>query len=679
MRTAALASAVLLLLVGAAPAQARERGEDELRRDMEFAREQVYPALVNISVVARDYRGGRSHRFPAAGSGVIVSPAGHVITNFHVAGAATRIVCRLPSQEAIEAEVVAHDPLTDISILRLKLETRKDRNRPLPFARIGDSDELTTGDYVLAMGNPLTLSSSMTLGVVSNPKRVFSSFTGGEMEELDLGEGQLTGLFTRWIQHDALILPGNSGGPLVNMAGEVVGINELGGSGVGFAIPSNLVSWVLNQALSYGEVRRGWLGIELAHTEKLPGPGGALIAFVQPGGPAEKAGLQAGDLLLALDGKPTEGRFLEQIPVLYARLARLAPGSRVRVAYVRGDEPAETWLEVGTMEKYLADEVEDPALGLTVRDVTGPMALLRRYPDEKGVLITGVRPGFPAEGARPRVRPGDVIREIAGNEVEDYAAYRKIVGEIEGQEKLPIRVRRKGEDVLTVLDVSEKKAPKGGGELPKPWIGIRTQVLTPDVAEALRYGKARGFRVTQVYPQTEAAKASLRVGDVITALDGTPLKAYRPQDAELLRRRLERLTIGQTIALTVLREGKETSLDVVLEETPQTAAEVKSAKDDLLEFEVRDVTFKDRVEKQWPPDQAGVVVTEVTSGGWANLAGLRSGDLLLRINGHDVADVAAFERETRRTTEEHVSPIVFFVRRGYRTRFLFPEPHDSKD
>ena len=158
MSKRALLPVLLVLVVLAAPTTARDRGDDDLRRDMEFAKEQVYPALVNISVVSKGFVGGRSRRFPAAGSGVIVSPAGHVVTNYHVAGDATRIVCRLPSKESIEAEVVAHDPMTDLTVLRLKLETRKNRNRAIPFARIGNSDELRTGDYVLAMGNPLTLS-----------------------------------------------------------------------------------------------------------------------------------------------------------------------------------------------------------------------------------------------------------------------------------------------------------------------------------------------------------------------------------------------------------------------------------------------------------------------------------------------------------------------------------------
>jgi len=206
--------------------------------------------------VARQFAGGRSQRGAGAGSGVIVSPAGHVLTNFHVAGHTTRITCRLPTCEAIDADVLEHDPLTDLSVLKLRLKARKDATRPLPFATLGSSSALRVGDYVLAMGNPMALSSTLTLGVVANTSRVFTNFQGTAIEELDLGSGEVTGLFTRWIQHDALILPGNSGGPLVNLRGEVVGINELGGSGMGFAIPSDLASKVLNQVLTSHHVDR---------------------------------------------------------------------------------------------------------------------------------------------------------------------------------------------------------------------------------------------------------------------------------------------------------------------------------------------------------------------------------------------------------------------------------------
>jgi serine protease Do len=263
-----------------APAVAQIAAGDLLRRDIDFARSKVYPTLVNIAVVVQSYSGGRARRFPAAGSGVVVSAAGHVLTNFHVAGHTTRITCTLPSGERIDADIVAHDPLTDLSVLKLRLAERSNPTRPVSFSTLGDSDALEVGEYVLAMGNPLTLSSSLTLGVVSNTKRVFTDFTGTEMTELDLGAGERTGIFTRWIQHDALILPGNSGGPLVNLRGEVVGINELGGAGVGFAIPSNLAARVLNQVLTFGEVRRGWLGVTVLPVEKLGRQRGAR----RPGG-----------------------------------------------------------------------------------------------------------------------------------------------------------------------------------------------------------------------------------------------------------------------------------------------------------------------------------------------------------------------------------------------------------
>ncbi|MCU0726675.1 MAG: PDZ domain-containing protein [Planctomycetes bacterium] len=670
----AVAAAVLLCLALAPVASGRERGEDELRRDMEFARQQVYPALVNISVLVKGYGGGRSQRVPAAGSGVIVSPAGHVITNYHVAGDAARIVCRLPSREAVEATVVAHDPLTDISILKLKLETRKDRNIPIPFARIGDSDELTTGDYVLAMGNPLALSSSMTLGIVSNPQRVFSSFTGAEMDELDLGEGQLTGTFTRWIQHDALILPGNSGGPLVNLKGEVVGINELGGNGVGFAIPSNLVSHVLNQALTHGDVVRGWFGITLYPVEKMDREHGVLVADVQRGGPAALAGIEPGDVILALDGKAADAVYFEEIPVLYKRLADYTPGAKALVSLLRGAEPKQVTVEVARMEPYLADERELKELGLTARDITGPMALLRRYPSPDGVLVTGVRPGLPAEAAKPGLGSGDVLLAFDGEPVKDFEGLRTAVAKAGKKEGILVQFRRKDERMVTVLDTSVKPKPKAGGELPKAWLGIRTQVLTAEVAKGLGLGSTKGFRITQVFPGTEAEKAGLAVGDVITGLNGEPLRAYRPQDAEILRRKVESLVIGEKARFTLLREGGEQEIEVVLEETPQTAAEVKTAADEVLEYKVRGITFGDRVENRWPQDQKGVVVTEVTMGGWAFLAGLSTGDLVTKIDGAEIADIPAFEAAAKRIAETKPKVVTIFVTRGYRTAFVFVRP-----
>jgi len=670
--------AFLLVALLASPLALTARAEESspVKADdrVAFARDQVYPALVNIRVVSKSFSGGRVERFPSAGSGVIVSPAGHVLTNYHVAGESAHLVCVLPTQEAIEAEVVAHDPLTDLSVLRLKLELRKDKNIIIPYARIGDSDQLAVGEQVLAMGNPLTLSSSMTLGIVGNPSRVFTSFTGSDMDDMDLGEGQLTGLFTRWIQHDALILPGNSGGPLVNLRGEVIGINELGGAGVGFAIPSNLARHVLNQALTHGEVRRGWFGITLYPVEKMGRRDGALVSAVQPGGPVEKAGIQPGDLILSVDERPLTALHFEDVPTLYKRLADFPSGSKARVRYLRAGESKEAVVEVARMERFLGDEHELRSLGLSVREITGPMALLRRWPNQHGVLVTGVRPGFPADDAKPGLSGGDVILELDGKPITDLASFKAIADGLGKKAGIRVRMRRNNDDLVTVLDTSKKPPESLGAELPKAWLGVATQVVTPDVAAALGAKDLRGFRITQVYPGTEAAKAELKIGDVLTALNGQDLKASRIQDAEVLKRRIENMGVGEKAEFQIVRDAKPTTVAVVLEETPNTVAEAKTAKDDDLELKVRAIVFFVRVENRWPLDQKGVVVTDVTRGGWASLAGLQGGDLILKIQEEPVDDVPAFEARTKKLKEQKPETVSIFVRRGYRTHYVFVQP-----
>jgi len=318
---------LLLLVAGAAAAASPPATVSRVR-------DEVYPALVNITVVYQRFSQGRAERYPGAGSGVIVTPQGHVLTNFHVAGNTTRIDCTLTDGRVVSAAVVAHDPLTDISVL--KLAGRE--GETFPHAELGESEGLRVGDTVFAMGNPLALSSSMTEGIVSNPARVFTDFTGSEIEQLDIAEGEPSGLFTRWIQHDALILPGNSGGPLVDVEGRVVGINELGGEGFGFAIPSAIAKDVLEQVLANGKARRGTLGFSVLPVAKIGRDSGALVASVLPGSPAEKAGVLPGDVLLSLAGEPVTVRFLEQVPLLYQRVARLPVDSPVELVLERGGE-----------------------------------------------------------------------------------------------------------------------------------------------------------------------------------------------------------------------------------------------------------------------------------------------------------------------------------------------------
>ena len=603
-----------------------------------------------------------------------MTPEGHVLTNFHVAGHTTRIDCTLTDGRVLPAVVVAHDPLTDLSVLRLVAAGVAPEGERFAHARFGDSAALRVGDTVFAMGNPLALSSSMTQGIVSNPARVFTDFTGNEIEELDLDEGEPSGLFTRWIQHDALILPGNSGGPLVDATGAVVGINELGGQGFGFAIPSAIARDVLAQVLEHGEVRRGTLGFTVLPVGRIGRQDGALVTSVLPGSPAERAGLLPGDVLTAIDGEPVTVRFVEQVPMLYQRIAALAESTRVVLAVERGGESRTLPAVVEKLGPFRGEEAELRAHGLTVQAVTPALAAARQLPATTGVMVTGVRPGGPGDGARPRLEEGDLIASVDGEVVTTLAGLRDRLAAWPAERPVPVGVWRGGEQIASVLPPARSADARWGGELPKAWLGVRTQVLTPQLAASLGAAELRGFRITQVMPGTAAAAAGLLAGDVLTAVDGEPLEPSSPQDGDDLRRLLEELTVGDTAKLEVWRDGAPRVLDIPLDARPPQPDEVARAEQETLEFSVRELTLEDRARKRWGLELRGVLVAEAARGGWAQMAGLRLEDLLIAVNDRPVPTVAEFERVMRELAVERPAVVRLFVRRGARTHFVIVEP-----
>ena len=232
-----------------------EATNSALHEAIETAVARVKPSLVRIQVVATQYYQGREVKYEASGSGVIITKQGHVITNHHVAGHATRIVCILPSNEEVEAELVGTDALADIAVLKIKSDGKREFT-PVEF---GDSSRVQVGDSVLAMGSPLAMSQSVTLGIVSNTKMVMPEAFSTSRFTLD---GEDVGSLVRWIGHDADIFPGNSGGPLVNLKGQVIGINEIS-YGLSGAIPGNLAQNVARQLIEKGSVSRSWLGVEI--------------------------------------------------------------------------------------------------------------------------------------------------------------------------------------------------------------------------------------------------------------------------------------------------------------------------------------------------------------------------------------------------------------------------------
>lgn len=670
-----LAALLLPLALGLLAPAGHAGEEDRLREAVAFARDKIYPSLVNISVVSRQFVQGREERGLGAGSGVIVSPAGHVVTNWHVAGEATRATCKLPSGEVIDADVVVADPLTDLCVLKLRMEQRPDPTQPLPFAPFGDSAQLRVGDHVMALGNPLSLSSSITLGIVSNTSRVFTNFTGSSIQSFDFGGGNLTGLFNHWIQHDALILPGNSGGPLCNLKGEVVGINTRGGGGMGFAVPANTVKKVLNQALTFREVRRGWIGVSLDPVAPLGRRKGALIASVLPGSPAEKAGLAPGDILTRVEGVDLDVETLEHVPGALSRIADLPAGRPARFAYERGGDLSVVEVMVAPMERFVGEERAIAEWGVSVMDITGLMAVTQGLEHDQGVVVRTIRPGSPPDAAKPALEGGDVVLAVGGEPVEDLAGFVGLVKRHAGQSDLAVRFRRGKHDLVTVLDLSEKPRRRGSAELSKAWLGVRTQVLTPEVAKAIGLEGRKGYRVSWVLPGTEAEKAGLRVGDVIVALNGEALEAYRPQDARMLMLKVEDLDIGADARLTLLRDGKEVEVKVPLQETPETAAEVDTAEDAVLEYKVRELGFVDRVERDLAPDFRGLLVAEVKNGSWAQVADLRVGDVILTIQGEPVRTLKEFKEMSKRLAEERPERVQVFVRRSRAlTAFVFMKP-----
>lgn len=437
LRLAPLPLLALLLLPPAAGA------EDPLEARVLAAKDKVFPALVHIVNVEEGFALGRRQKSVSTGSGFLVDGKGHIVTNYHVAGEGKLLVVTLASKKEVEAKLVAGDPYTDLAVLKVDPVEAFAGSEPV-FATLGDSSRLQEGDFVVAMGSPLSLSRSVSFGIISCRERTLDS--------LEVA-GHETGKYNTWLQTDAAINPGNSGGPLVNLAGEVVGVNTraaLLANNIGFAIPSNVVRDVVEALLREGRVPRSDIGVRLQplgaleHTLLASEEPGALVAGVDFGSPAARAGVRPGDVILSLGGEPFAARFVEQLPGLYARIARLKPGAEARLLLRRGAERTEVAVVPEPLGLGLGAESEVAAWGITVRAITPRMRLEMGLPEESGVLVTGVRAGSPAA---TRLEDGDILREVDGVEVKGLAQFLDVIGKA----KSPVRIAfRRG----AVIDVT---------------------------------------------------------------------------------------------------------------------------------------------------------------------------------------------------------------------------------
>jgi serine protease Do len=653
--------------------QGKAESPDPIRKSIEDVIARVKPALVRIFVVNTKYQNGREIKYEAVGSGVMITREGHVITNHHVAGNARQIVCTLSDNEEIKAVLVSTDPLSDIAVIKLQ---SKDK-RKFPYAEFGDSSLLKQGDPVLAMGSPFALSQSVTMGIVSNTKIVMPRFMW-PFNQFTL-DGEDVGSLVRWIGHDSPIYGGNSGGPLLNLKGEIIGINEVK-FGISGAIPGNLAREVAEELIAFGKVRRSWLGIGIQPLLKQSGlEKGALVSGTIEGSPAEKAGFLPGDILLEIDGKEVSVRFPEEIPTVNQMIMGLPIGNEVTALIHRQGEKINLRITSVEREYIRPRTIELIHWGITARNLS-LMAMKNLKRDNRdGVLVTSVRKGSPSWEAEPALIHNDVLVKFNDIPIKNVEELLRLTRETirDSSRPLPVVVtfERKKEQYMTMVRLElEKDMMSQGVEAKKPWLPVALQVLTRDVAGALGIPEQGGMRITQVYPGSSAEKAGFRTGDIITGLNGAPLNVSVPEDYEVFTAMIRQYRIGSPVELTVLRGKKSMQIPVVLEPSPMGSSDMKRYRDKNFEFTVRDVALLDSVHEGWKQNEGGVLVESVSKGGWASLARLAVGDLILEAAGEPVSDIPSFKKTMRDIVEGKPDSVLFQVRRGIHNLFIELEP-----
>lgn len=602
----------------------------------------VFPSIVRIEAIRLRPTDGRLTKEWSGGSGVVISAEGHVLTNCHVTEDGDFFRGYLHDGSQLEAALVGQDPLTDLAVIRLNLAQRAAGAPPLPVARFGDSAALRVGEEVFALGSPGFLAQSVTQGVVSNPSLVLPEQTVGKM----MLRGEDVGQFVRWVLHDARIFGGNSGGPLVNTRGEVVGINEIGVVGLSGAIPSNLAREVARQLMTTGKVVRGWSGLTVQRRLEASGKGsGVVVGDVAEGSPAAAAGFLPGDVILACDGQPIEGAEEKAVAHFHRLEASRMPGEDLEVRLARDGAEATRRVRLVAREAARADDVEFRTWGAVMRDLTQRISRLERLPDTRGVWLENVRPAGPAGQAEPVLRRGDVLIAVEGRSVEGVAELRRMSEELlrdapKGVRTVLAEVRRDGARLSSVLELraaSERNFPP---QARRAWLGVSSQPLTPKLSARLGIKAEGGARLTRIYPGTQAETGGLQVGDVLLALDGTPVAARRPEDTDVLARQVRQYRAGSAVQVSLWREGVLRELTLVLEEQPIPAAEMAWWEDVQLEFSARELAFDDRIRLQLTTAQTGALVESAFPAGWAALAGLRADDLIEAAAGQPVTSLA---------------------------------------
>ncbi len=374
-------------------------------------------------------RGGARH---SLGSGVIVDPKGYILTNYHVIERANIIKITLEDKQEYDARIVGTDPKTDVALLKI------DAGHPFPTVALGNSENLEVGEWIMAIGSPFGLSHTVTVGVISAKGRV-------------IGSGQ----FDNYIQTDAYINVGNSGGPMVNTRGEVVGLNTAivaESLGVGFAIPINIAKAILPDLRIYGSARRGWIGLNFneitptaAKILKLARGQGALVSKVAAIGPSKRLGIQKGDVILEYNGRRVKGP-----RNLIALVAASRPGTHARLKLLHKGKSYVVHVPVRTKEEYgIRKDKAGRSIGLHVTRLAENLAQEMNLTPPTGVLIASVKSGSPAKLGG--LRKGDVILEINRKPILGIKDYRRLLHQAMDMESILFLIRRNKNSLFVSL------------------------------------------------------------------------------------------------------------------------------------------------------------------------------------------------------------------------------------
>lgn len=383
----------------------------------------------------------KEFRQRSLGSGFLISEDGYIVTNNHVIEGADKIQVKLKTGEEYDAEIVGRDSKTDLALIRIAPE------KALPYIRMGDSDALKVGEWVMAIGSPFGLEQTVTAGIVSAKGRVIGS-----------------GDYDDFIQTDASINPGNSGGPLINLEGEVVGINTAivaSGQGIGFAIPVNLARGIVEQLRASGSVTRGWMGVEIQPLDKslaeyhgLATAKGVLVMRAIEGDPAHIAGIRGGDIITHING-----REVADTRELILRVAEAKVGDTLKVGVVRSGKKREFTVAVGRRadeeggEKPLAPEMQKEDaddLGLSLKVLDEAMAERLDRVKGAGLFVEAVLEGSTAEKAG--IRQGDLVVEINHSKMDSLKAYDRVVKKAKKGERLHFLIQRRGQFLVIAME-----------------------------------------------------------------------------------------------------------------------------------------------------------------------------------------------------------------------------------